>query len=223
MKLLEPAAAERSPPRLITLTGPGGSGKTRLALEVATRLAGAWDGAVWFVPLADVSLPVAVGNGTNRVRQRIAEAIRDVLALPRSSSVKPLEQVAAALAERAGLLLLDSLEHLVTDAAAIIAALLHRAPMLTCLATSRQRLGLAGEGVFPVPPLPVPETAVPVAERLFKNPSVQLYVDRAWVARPDFALTPKNAAAVAELCAWLEGIPLAIELAAARAAVLTPQ
>jgi predicted ATPase/DNA-binding SARP family transcriptional activator/transposase len=185
--------------RLLTLTGPGGSGKTRLAIEIAARVVAAWDGAVWFVALQDLS-----------EAERVPGAIRDAMGLPRSAAAEPIEQIVAALSARATLLLLDNFEHLVDEGAAIVRSLLERVPTLTCLVTSRRRLGLAGEREFLVPPLPA-------------QSSVQLFVDRAQAARPDFAVTDANTVAIAELCARLEGIPLALELAAARAAVMTPE
>jgi predicted ATPase/DNA-binding SARP family transcriptional activator len=196
--------------RLITLTGPGGSGKTRLALEAARRLFEAFREAVWFVPLADLADP-----------QRIPDAIRDALHLPGSPHAEPLDQVAQALTDQPALLLLDNFEHLVAEGALIVRDLLERVPRLRCLVTSRQRLDLAGEREVVVPPMAIPEAAA-TPERLACCESVQLFVDRAQAARPDFQVTRANAGAVAELCRRLEGIPLAIELAAARALVMTP-
>jgi predicted ATPase/DNA-binding SARP family transcriptional activator len=204
--------------RLITLMGPGGSGKTRLALEVARRLVGEWHGAVWFVPLADLT-----------DARRIGEAIRDAMRLVDSTDADPLEQVVEALSRQPSLLLLDNLEHLLGPPAdgapcfgtAPVRALLERVPSLTLLVTSRQRLNLTGEREFLVPSLPIPDAAQSPAE-LLQCESVQLFVDRAQAVRPDFQVTARNAAAVAALCQRLEGIPLAIELTASRAQILTP-
>jgi predicted ATPase/DNA-binding SARP family transcriptional activator len=196
--------------RLVTLTGPGGSGKTRLALEVAGRLAEAWHGAVWFASLVDVADP-----------RRVPDTLRDVLRLPGSPDVEPLEQIVAVLSRQPTLLLLDNFEHLVDEGVPRVQTLLERVPTLTCLVTSRRRLDLAGEREFPVVPLPIPGPEDP-PERLAHCRSVQLFVDRAQAVRPDFRVTARNAAAVAALCRGLEGIPLALELAAARAQVLTP-
>jgi predicted ATPase/DNA-binding SARP family transcriptional activator len=197
--------------RLITLMGPGGTGKTRLAIEVGASLLEAYHGAVWFVPLADLSSP-----------QLIPGKIRDTLGLPVAPGVAPLEQMAAFLLSRqASLLLLDNFEHLVAEGAEMVRQLLERVPTLTCLVTSRQRLGLAGEREFLLTPLPVPgEGENP--EQLAQCASVRLFVDRAQAVRPDFQVTPATAGAVARLCARLEGLPLAIELAAGRIGVLTP-
>ncbi len=196
--------------RLITLVGPGGTGKTRLALQVAGRLAEPLAGAVWFVPLVDV-----------HDAAQIAGNIAHTLGLPRSESVSPLDQVVVALRSQPSLLVLDNLEHLVQEGASVVQSLLEQAPTLAVLATSRQALGLPGEREFNVPPLPTPN-GQHVPDRLGLFESVRLFVDRAQAVKPDFQVTNNNAAAVAELCDRLEGIPLAIELAAARAQVLTP-
>jgi predicted ATPase/DNA-binding SARP family transcriptional activator len=221
---------EPGPGRLVTLTGPGGSGKTRLGLAVAQRLREPLHDAVWFVPLQDLVDP-----------QAIVEKVLDALQAPRSPNVEPLEQVVACLSQQPSLLLLDNLEHLVAEGAGLVRTLLERVETLTILVTSRQRLNLAGEQEFPVPPLPVPaddsllgvdrvdqpaladpSTLNPQLSTLAQYASVRLIVDRAQAAKPDFQLTLGNAAAVATLCRQLEGLPLAIELAAARVGVLTP-
>jgi predicted ATPase/DNA-binding SARP family transcriptional activator len=197
--------------RLVTLTGPGGSGKTRLAIAVAARLVEAFDGAVWFVPLAELA-----------DARHIPDAVGDALGLLRSPDVAPLEQLLERLRRRPALLVLDNFEHLVEEGAPLMRSLLERAPRLTCLVTSRQRLNLAGEQEFALLPLPTPRRP-DTPERLMEYPSVQLFVDRAQSVRPGFQLTETNARAVAALCDRLEGLPLALELAAARASVLTPQ
>src|SRR5206468_1340921 len=132
-------------PRLITLTGPGGSGKTRLAIEAAGQLRTPFHDAVWFVPLQDLA-----------DARLIPDKLLDALGLPRSPDVEPLDQVAAFLSRQPSLLLMDNFEHLVTDGAPLVQTLLEQVPALTCLVTSRQRLNLAGEKEFPVAPLPVP-------------------------------------------------------------------
>jgi predicted ATPase/DNA-binding winged helix-turn-helix (wHTH) protein len=196
--------------RLVTLTGLGGAGKTRLALEVAGRLREAFPGPICFVALADLT-----------AASRIPDAILDALGHPRSASVPPPVQVTDALHGQPSLLVLDNFEHLIEDGALYLRDLLAVVPTLTCLVTSRQRLGIAGEREFPLLPLPTPEkTDTP--ERLAAFAGVALFVDRAQAARPDFQVTAGNGADVAALCRRLEGIPLAIELAAARAKALTP-
>ena len=198
--------------RLLTLTGPGGTGKTRLAVEAAAHLLDSFEGAVWFAPLADLDDP-----------NRLADALLDALSLPRSAEADPAEQVVAALSAQASLLVLDNFEQLVEGGGAeAVQNLLARVPTLTCLVTSRQLLGLPGEREFVVAPLPTPGGANGGPERLGAYESVRLFVDRAQAVKPDFQVTNGNAPALAELCDRLEGIPLAIELAAARAQVLTP-
>ena len=197
--------------RLVTLSGTGGTGKTRLALEVAERLVEPFGGAVYFVPLADLSDP-----------RRIADAVLDSLRVPRSPQREPLDQAVEALARQPSLLVLDNFEQLVEGGGAqIVQTLLSRAPALTCLVTSRQVLGLSIEREFTLSPLPTPSGGE-TPERLSLFESVQLFVDRAQQVKPDFQVTNRNAPAVAQLCSRLEGIPLALELAAARAQVLTP-
>lgn len=205
--------------RLVTLLGPGGIGKTRLSMEAADRLredstSSPFPGGIWFVPLAEV-MDAA----------RILEAVRETLRLPRGEAGDDaLRQIAAALPETARvLLILDNFEQVAAGGASVVLSLLSRIPRLTCLVSSRQRLSLPGEIVFPVSPLPVPESAETVTpESLTRNPSVQLFTDRAQRSRPDFQVTPRSAATVAALCEKLEGIPLALELAAGWAQVLSP-
>jgi predicted ATPase/DNA-binding SARP family transcriptional activator len=196
--------------RLVTLTGPGGSGKTRLAVQAAAALEEAFAGALWFVPLADISDP-----------DRAPSAILQALGIPHVPGREPMEQVAAALARQRALLLLDNFEQLIPAGVPLVQTLRERVPTLTCLVTSRQLLGLTGEQAFPVETLPIPTGADP-PERLMGCASVQLFVDRAQLAQPDFRLTRANSRAVATLCDRLEGLPLAIELAAAWANVLSP-
>lgn len=200
--------------RIITLTGSAGNGKTRLAIEVAERLFHARGGNVWFVQLSDIADP-----------GRIAAVVRDRMDLPRAPGAEPLDQIARTLAKQPALLVLDTFEHLLrpgeTAGAASVLALLQRAAGLTCLITSRQRLEIPGEREFEVPPLPTP----PIdgsPETLPEYAGFRLFTDRAQAAKPDFQMTPRKARDVALLCSRLEGIPLALELAAARAPIMTP-
>ncbi len=197
--------------RLVTLTGPGGSGKTRLATEAALTAAPQFGGPVCFAALADLSDPALIPGTVLRA-----------LGAARSASEPALDQLAAHLsALPPALLVLDNFEHLVERGAPALLGLLGRAPTLTCLVTSRRRLGLPGEREFPVPPLPLPDEAGSLGE-IARAVSVRLFTDRAQAARPDFQVTAGNASTVAALCRTLEGIPLALELAAARTSALTP-
>jgi len=211
--------------RLVTLSGPGGSGKTRLALEVAKRLVQVFEGAVWFVPLADLSDPRLIGD-----------AVVGALGIPRSPQMEPLEQVVALLSQQPSLLVLDNFEHLIyhrdtedteknkdylrasvvqPEGAQMVRMLLEKVPNLTCLITSRQRLDLDGEREFAVSPLPTPKGEEPV-EAVAGYPSIQFFVDRAQGVAADFQVTAGNAASLTAICCKLEGVPLALELAAAK-------
>jgi predicted ATPase len=197
--------------RLVTLTGPGGVGKTRLALAVAERLRDRFATGTVFVPLAAVERPEQVVAG-------IARAVGADL----GGTGAPLAALAEQLGDGHWLLLLDNLEQ-VLDAARDLGELLARCHGVAILATSRTALGLRAEQEYPVAPLllAVDPAGVPL-EELLGSPAVALFVDRARAVRPDFALTDGNAAAVVELCRRLEGLPLAIELAAARIRLLDP-
>jgi predicted ATPase len=185
-------------------------GKTRLALEAAARLQTDGARSVWFVSLADLSDPTY-----------LAQAIADGLCLPHVPQVDPLEQIITALTAQPAVLILDNFEHLVTDGAALVTTLLTRAPQLQILVTSRKLLGLLAELEFALAPMPVPEPCN-TPERLIRYESVQLFLDRAQAVRPNFCMNPNNTADIGALCERLEGLPLAIELAAARTVVLAP-
>ena len=198
--------------RLVTLTGPGGTGKTRLALEVAAHLVAQFPHGVFFVDLAalrDPALVVPTIAQTLDVRERAGKPLLDTLK--------------EHLRGRQTLLLLDNFEQ-VLEAAPAVAELLAAAPRLTVLATSRASLHLRGEKEYPIPPLPLPDRRrLPPLDSLPQYAAVALFIQRALDARPDFHMTNDNAPAVAEICHRLDGLPLAIELAAARIKALTPQ
>jgi predicted ATPase len=197
--------------RLVTLTGPGGIGKTRLAVAVGERLGDRFEAGTAFVPLATVARS-----------ELVLAAIGRAVGAQLTGAGSPLQALAEIFGDEPWLLILDNLEH-VLDAAVDLGELLSRCPGVVMLATSRTVLGLRAEREYPVPPLPPPPDpgTVPLAE-MESSPAVALFVDRARAVRPGFALTEGNAAAVAEICRRLEGLPLAIELAAARIRLLDP-
>ena len=198
---------------LLTLTGAGGSGKTRLALEVARDLIGAYPDGVWLAELA----PLSKGE---LVAQTVAEAV-GVHGRPARS---PTETLVDALRAKQMLLILDNCEHLVNDVAGLVASLLESCFYLRILATSREALRVSGEIIWLVSLLPVPDLrSAPTVAQLEGYEAVRLFVDRARQRAPAFALRPENAQAVAQICVRLEGLPLAIELAAARIKMLPPQ
>jgi predicted ATPase len=200
--------------RLVTVTGPGGIGKTRLALQVAREAGERFPAGIYFVPLAGVSDPGL-----------IASVIAQTLGLRETGGQSPLEVLKKYLQEglRAPLLLVfDNFEHLLAGAP-LLTELLALGSSLKMLVTSRAALHLSGEHEFPVPPLALPKAASrPSPEKLAQYPAVALFMQRARAVKPDFMLTQENAAAVAEICERLDGLPLAIELAAARVKLLSP-
>jgi predicted ATPase/DNA-binding CsgD family transcriptional regulator len=198
--------------RLLTITGTGGVGKTRLAVEVAGVLRADFAHGACFVPLAPVSDPT-----------RVMAAIAQALGLWEVAALPPMEQVQAALRERHLLLLLDNFEQVVKGAPQLV-SLLASCPRLRILVTSRAALHLSGEHEFPVLPLAVPDlTQLPLPETLTQQAAVQLFVLRALAIQPAFHVTSANARAIAEICVHLDGLPLAIELAATRSKLLPPQ
>src|SRR5215472_15259668 len=199
--------------RLVTLTGPGGVGKTRLALRAAAGVRRAFRDGVWLVQLDQL-----------RDEALVAQAVAGALGLQDRAGYIPAAALAEYLAGRQLLLVLDNCEHLVDAAAELADQLLRAAAGLRVLANSRESLTIDGETVLAVPPLPVPESGQPLtAAGLGVFPAAQLFAERAAQVVPGFAVTEANAAAVAGICGRLEGMPLAIELAAARLPVLSAE
>ena len=198
--------------RLITVTGPGGTGKTRLALQAAADALDDFADGAWFVNLATIDDPALV-----------VPTIARVLGVHETGKQPLVDLLTHHLQDKTLLLLLDNFEQ-VTAAAPAIADLLAVAPRLTVLVTSRAPLRLRGEHEYPVPPFAVPDPRrLPALATLSQYDAVRLFVERAQEVRPDFAVTNENAPAVAEICVRLDGLPLAIELAAARVRLFPPQ
>src|SRR5262245_2718183 len=202
--------------RLVTLVGPGGSGKTRLAEEAAQRLVQSTPDGVWMVELAPVTdpleVPQAVLDAVGLGEVRVLETQRSVSPAVRQGT---MQRLVAAVAGRKMLLLFDNCEHLIEPSARLAEQLLAFGSDLRIIATSREPLGIVGESLFPVAPLALTPAGAS-AEEASTYPAVRLFLDRAAAARPDFSLTAESAGAVVEVCRRLDGLPLAIELAAAR-------
>ncbi len=197
--------------RLVTLTGPGGVGKTRLAARAATEVANDFPDGVWFVALAPITNPSLV-----------LPAIAHILGVREAKDEPIAARLETYLADRQLLLLLDNFEQVV-DAAPALAELLGACPGLKALVTSRVRLRVSGEREYPVPPMTLPPSAAMSATGgVAPSEAVTLFLDRARAVKPDLAITAETAPAVAEICRRLDGLPLAIELAAARVKVLSP-
>jgi predicted ATPase/DNA-binding SARP family transcriptional activator/DNA-binding CsgD family transcriptional regulator len=195
--------------RLMTLTGAGGSGKTRLALEVARKLMGSYPGGVWLIELAPLSDPTLVSR-----------AVAATLGVREQSGTSLMQTLRVHLASRRMLLVLDNCEHLVDAAARLAKDLLGACPELTILATSREPLNVSGETIWPVPTLSLPDLEALTVEDLMGAEAVRLFVERARSRLLAFELTEENARAVARVCLELDGIPLAIELSTARMGTL---
>jgi len=202
---------QREEVRLVTLTGPGGTGKTRLALEVARGLVRAFPDGVVFVGLAAVQDP-------GLVLPTIAQA----LGIREAPGQPPLENLAAQVGDRRLLLVLDNFEQ-VLPAAAMVVELLVACPRLRVLVTSRAALRVSGEHTFAVPPLSLPDPGSSESPDVASSEAVTLFVERARAVDPSFAVTDANSPLLVEICRRLDGLPLAIELAAARARLLSPQ
>lgn len=198
--------------RLVTLTGPPGTGKTRLSLEIAEALQTEFESGACFVPLAPLSQP-----------HLVEAAIAQALGLHESAQQSLLATLRNYLRDKRLLLVLDNFEH-VLPAAAIVTELLAAAPDLKALVSSREALRVYGERELPVPPLALPElNPLPPLAKLANYPSIRLFEERAQASKPDFELTPANSETVARICACLDGLPLAIEMAAAQVKWRSPQ
>ena len=195
--------------RLVTLIGPGGTGKTRLSLQVAQEVLEHFPNGVFFVPLAD-------DTGTSQFIARVAQQLE-----VREGGRPLLDNIKDYLRDKKMLLVLDNFEQLIS-AAPLVADLLAAAPQLKIITSSRIALKIQSEREYPVPPLETPQREAPL-EELVGSEAVKLFVDRASVARPNFSLTKDNAASVTEICLRLDGLPLALELAAARVKLLSPR
>jgi len=198
---------------LLTITGPGGSGKTRLSLEIGARLLSEYPDGVWLVEFAHLADPA-----------RVPQVLATALSVREEADRPLLVTLVDHLRPKRVLLLLDNCEHLIDACAGLADTLLRGCPEVKILPSSREALGLTGEVVFRVPPLSLPDSRlVPALERLAEYEAVRLFVDRAIAVKPDFTLTDDTAAAVVQICRRLDGIPLAIELAAARVRTLSVQ
>jgi predicted ATPase/class 3 adenylate cyclase len=198
--------------RMVTLTGPGGTGKTRLGLHVARRVAPEYEGGAYFVALAPLTDPSLV-----------MPKVRETLGLEEDPNRSSLDVIVDHLGSQRVLLLLDNFEQVV-DAGTEVGGLLSSCSAITVLATSREPLQIHGEQEYPVPPLSLPDPdELPPLEQLSQFAAVRLFIERAAAVKPNFRVTNDNAAAVAEICARLDGLPLAIELAAARVKLLPPE
>jgi predicted ATPase/DNA-binding CsgD family transcriptional regulator len=199
--------------RLLTLTGAGGVGKTRLALRLTAQVRRVFADGVWLVDLA-----------TLQDRELLEQTVADTVGLHEQSTRSPREVLMGHLRDKQLLLVLDNCEHLVAGCAELAADLLSRVPGLRILATSRHALGVSGEHVFAVPPLPMPDTEHSSSSgKLVRNDAIRLFGERATLVRPDFAVTDSNHGTLARICQQLDGLPLAIELAAAWLRVLSPE
>ena len=193
--------------RVVTLTGPGGCGKTRLALRAATLAAGGFEDGARLVELASLTDSALV-----------PASVAAALGVPEQDAANPMTGVVRALADRELLIVLDNCEHVLASAGRVVVMLAGQCPRVRILATSRERLDVPGEFVFPVPPLELPEDGS--AHAIAASEAGSLFITRARAASPAFALTEDNSAAIAEVCFRLDGMPLAIELAAARCPTL---
>jgi predicted ATPase/class 3 adenylate cyclase len=197
--------------RLVTLTGSGGTGKTRLSLQVAADLLDQFPHGTWFVELAPLTDP-----------ELVSQTILSTIGVNEQAGRAPIELLKEYLQGKRSLIILDNCEHLIEASARVTDILLNAAPDLTILTSSREALGLRGELAYPVPSLSLPDIKhLPMVEQLSQYEAVRLFIDRASLVSPHFVVNGENAPFIAQICHRLDGIPLAIELAAARVKVLT--
>ena len=212
-KDVEEAVSALRRTRVLTLTGPGGIGKTRLSLQVAADVVGSFEGGVYFVPLSAIRDPGL-----------IATAIAQSIGIAVTANRSPAEAVDEYLRNRKVLLVLDNFEQLLPDGAPAVSRLLQAGPEVKAIVSSRAALRIYGEQEFAVEPLRTPSVqALPSLAALSQYEAVRLFIERAVAARHDFQVTNENAAAVAGICERVDGLPLAIELAAARVKLFSPQ
>ena len=197
--------------RLVTLTGSGGTGKTRLSLQVAAELLEKFDHGIWFVELAPLTDP-----------DLIPQTILSTVGVQEQQGKTPLEVLKEYLRAKQTLIVLDNCEHLISASAQVVNTLLNAAPRLKVMASSREALGVKGEASYPVPSLSLPDIKhLPAIEGLSQYEAVRLFIDRALLVAPHFVVDKDNTPFIAQICYRLDGIPLAIELAAARIKVLS--
>ena len=202
---------ELSRHRLVTLTGSGGTGKTRLSLQVAADLLDQFPQGIWFVELAPLADP-----------ELIPQTILSTIGISEQAGQLPIELLKEYLRDKRSLLILDNCEHLIEASADVTYTLLNAAPELQILASSREAMGIKGELAYPVPSLSSPDIKhLPLVDKLSQYEAVRLFIDRASLVSPHFAVDKDNAPAIAQICYRLDGIPLAIELAAARVKMMS--
>lgn len=209
--LLLDTKADQERWRLVTLIGPGGTGKTRLSIRVARDIRDGFPDGVWFLELAPLTDP-----------KRIPYALADVLNLQEVPGVSVEELIANYLRERQALLVFDNCEHLVEASARLIEELLRAAPLVQIMASSREAIGIYGENVVRVPSLPLPDEDAGDWDQIASTGAVKLFIERGRMANAERWFTPENGPAIAQICRRLDGIPLALELAAARLRVFSP-
>jgi predicted ATPase/class 3 adenylate cyclase len=207
---LEAVKAMARDSRLASLTGSGGCGKTRLATQAAAELVDHFPDGVWFVEFASLSEPSTV-----------APTIAETLSIPANPKETPTQTISRVIGSQTMMLIFDNCEHLLDEASRVADSLLKSCPNLHILATSREALGIDGERTYRVPSMQIPETRGADADSVRQSESVQLFMDRARLSDPEFDIDDESAAPLASICSRLDGIPLAIELAASRTRMMS--